>query len=99
MSAERRAAVKPCEHPSAIMHDTTPQADARYHALLMRLTPAQRLEAAMRLSTGVREMVVAGIRREHPAIGEDELRVRLTVRLYGLACARKLFGKVPEDAR
>lgn len=80
------------------MNDTSPEADFRYHALLRRLSPAQRLEAAMRLSLGVREMAVAGIRRLHPGIGEEELRVRLTVRLYGPACAQKLFGWVPEDA-
>ncbi len=52
----------------------------------------------MRLSLGVREMAIAGIRRLHPGISEDELRVRLTVRLYGSASAQRLFGWVPEDA-
>jgi hypothetical protein len=79
-------------------NDTTPQADARYHALLRRLSPAQRLEAAMRLSQGVRELAMAGIRQRHPGISELELRVRLTVRLYGRACARRLFGSIPDDA-
>jgi hypothetical protein len=81
-----------------MVNDTTPQADARYHALLRRLSPAQRLEAAMRLSQAVREMASAGIRQRHPGISDHELRVRLTVRLYGLACARRLFGSIPDDA-
>lgn len=81
-----------------MINDTTPQADARYHELLRRLSPAQRLEAAMRLSQAAREMAIAGIRSRHPGIGDHELRVRLTVRLYGLACARRLFGFVPDDA-
>lgn len=80
------------------MNDTTPQADSRYHALLRRLSPAQRLEASMRLSQGVREMAVAGIRRLYPDISEHELQVRLTVRLYGPGCAQRLFGWVPENA-
>lgn len=39
-----------------------------------------------------------GIRRRCPNADEDEVRVRLTVRLYGREAALKLFGSVPEDA-
>ena len=41
----------------------------------------------------------AGIRQEHPAADDHEIKVRLTVRLYGRAAAARLFGRVPEDAR
>ena len=78
--------------------DTSPQADARYHELLRRMPAEQRLEAAMRLSQAVRELALAGIRGRHPAADDHELRVRLTVRLYGRDCARRLFGDVPDDA-
>ncbi|MBI5512530.1 MAG: hypothetical protein HY909_02110 [Deltaproteobacteria bacterium] len=78
-------------------NDTTSQADARYHTLLRRLSPAQRLEAAMRLSQAVREMTIAGIRQRHPGISDDELRVRLTARLYGVTQALRLFGSIPDD--
>ena len=80
------------------MVDTSPQADARYHELLRRMPPERRLEAAMRLSHAVRELAIAGIRGRHPAADDHELRVRLTVRLYGRDCARRLFGDVPDDA-
>ncbi len=80
------------------MVDTSPKADARYHELLRRMKPEQRLEAAMRLSRAVRELAIASIRNKHPHADEQELRVRLTVRLYGRACAKKLFGLVPDDA-
>jgi hypothetical protein len=80
------------------MVDTSPQADARYHELLRRMPAEQRLEAAMRLSQAVRELALAGIRGRHPAADAHELRVRLTVRLYGRDCARRLFGDVPDDA-
>ena len=53
----------------------------------------------MRLSRGVRELAIAGIREMHPQVNEEELRVRLTVRLYGREVAKRLFGAVPEDAR
>ncbi len=82
------------------MHrDTSSAASARYHELLRAMPPEQRLEAAMRLSRGVRELALAGIREMHPGATEEELRVRLTVRLYGREAALRLFGTVPDDAR
>ena len=53
----------------------------------------------MRLSRGVRELAIARIREMHPDVSEDELRVRLTARLYGRETAKRLFGTVPDDAR
>lgn len=79
--------------------DTSPAASARYHELLRAMPPERRLEAAMKLSRGVRELAIAGIREMHPDVSEDELRVRLTVRLYGREAAKRLFGTVPDDAR
>lgn len=52
----------------------------------------------MRLSQATRELALAGLRSRHPAADEHELRIRLTVRLYGRACAVRLFGDVPADA-
>ena len=80
------------------MVDTSPASDARYHELLRRMAPERRLEAAMRLSTAVRELALAGLRERHPGADEQEMRVRLTVRLYGRPAAERLFGKVPSDA-
>lgn len=79
------------------MRDTSPQADRGYHELLRTMPPERRLEAAMRLSQAVRELAIAGIRQRHSAADKQEVRVRLTVRLYGRACAQKLFGTVPDD--
>jgi hypothetical protein len=80
------------------VRDTSPAADARYHALLRAMPPERRLEAAMKLSKAVRALALAGLRARHPDAGEDELKVRLTVRLYGRAAALRLFGSVPDDA-
>jgi len=82
-----------------MQRDTSPAASARYHELLRAMSPERRLEAAMRLSKGVRELAIAGIRDTHPEVSEEELRVRLTVRLYGREAAKRLFGTVPDDAR
>jgi hypothetical protein len=46
----------------------------------------------------VRALALAGLRDRHPNASEDELRVRLAVRLYGRAVATKLFRDVPDDA-
>jgi hypothetical protein len=80
------------------VHDTSPEADARYHELLRALAPERRLETAMKLSRAVRELAIAGIRQRHPEADENETRVRLAVRLYGRAVAIRLFGAVPDDA-
>jgi hypothetical protein len=82
-----------------VLQDTSAAASARYHELLRAMPPERRLEAAMRLSRGVRSLAIAGIRDKHPQANDDELRVRLTVRLYGRDAAKRLFGTVPEDAR
>jgi hypothetical protein len=77
--------------------DTSAKANARYHALLERMPPSARLEASMRLSQAVRELAIAGIRARHPDASDDEVRVRLAVRLYGRESARRLFGRLPDD--
>jgi hypothetical protein len=57
------------------------------------------MQAMLRLSRAVRELALAGIRERYPTATEPELRVRLTVRLYGRAVAQRLFESVPADAR
>ena len=81
-----------------VLRDTTPTADARYYELLRELPPATRLAQAAALSRNVRELAEAGIRHKHPGASDAEVRVRLTVRLYGRAVAERLFGDVPDDA-
>lgn len=74
------------------MQDTSSEQSARYHQLLREMTPQKRLSA------GVRALALCGLRQRHPQASEAELRVRLTVRLYGRACAERLFGDIPKDA-
>ena len=80
------------------LRDTSTVADVRYHELLRALAPERRLAAAMSLSRSVRALAEAGIRDRHPHASEREVRIRLTVRLYGRSAAEKLFGAVPADA-
>ena len=79
--------------------DTGPAAIDRYHELLRRQAPHERLEQMNALSAAARELAVAGIRVRHPDASAEEISVRLTVRLYGRDVARRLFGQlVPADA-
>ena len=81
------------------VRDTSPAADARYHELLRAMPPERRLEAAMKLTQAVRQLALAGIQELFPEASDEELRVRLTVRLYGRTVAERLFVSVPADAR
>ncbi len=81
------------------MHeDTSAAAIARYHQLLRAQAPHQRLEQTNALIAAVRELAIAGIRARHPDASPQEVRMRLTVRLYGREIAARLFGAVPADA-
>ena len=78
--------------------DTSAAAIARYHELLRAQAPHQRLEQTNALIAAVRELAVAGLRARHPDASPQELRQRLTVRLYGREVAARLFGELPVDA-
>lgn len=78
--------------------DTDPAAQERYYELLRAAGPARRLETAVSLSATVRTLAEKGIRARHPHAADDEVRVRLAVRLYGRDVARSLFAHVPDDA-
>jgi hypothetical protein len=81
-----------------VEQDTSEREIERYHTLLRAASPEQRLRATVGLSKTVRALAMAGLRDRHPSADEDELRVRLTVRLYGRGVAAKIFGVVPADA-
>ena len=87
-----------CDRLSPVHRDTSPAAVARYHELLRAQAPHQRLEQANALIAATRELAIAGIRARHPDASPAELRVRLTVRLYGREVAGRIFGELPADA-
>jgi hypothetical protein len=81
-----------------VHRDTGSAAVDRYHQLLRAQAPYERLEQANALTRAVRELAVAGLRTRHPDATPEEIRLRLTVRLYGREVARRLFGRIPADA-
>ena len=78
--------------------DTTPAQQEAYYQRLRALSALERLQIVSRLNRGVRRLAIAGIRLQHPEASEDEVRVRLVVRLHGRAIGERLFGTVPRDA-
>jgi hypothetical protein len=66
---------------------------SRYHELLRAREPHQRLAQAVALTRMVRQLAEAGIRQRHPNAPDDEVRVRLTVGLYGRDVAAATFRR------
>ncbi len=75
--------------------DTDRRRRERYLELLRAQSPVERLRKAGTLTQTVRHMAQVGVRQRFPQADALELKVRLTVRLYGRDVARRLFGAHP----
>ncbi len=71
--------------------DTTPEAWAAQLALLRRMSGAQRVAIAFRLTRLAREASRAGIRARHPDYGEDEVRRAFFRMLHGDAITSRVW--------
>ena len=78
--------------------DTHPTQNRLYHELLQRATPTQKTAMIRSLWRGVRRVCEAGIRFRHPEAGDEEVRVRMCVRLYGREVAGRVCKTNPDDA-
>ena len=67
--------------------DTSPEALAVQLDSLRRMTSLDRLRMAQAWSRDVRQMAFAAIRRRHPALDENEVRLRFIELTYGKALA------------
>ena len=63
--------------------DTSPEAHAAEIAAIRRLSPAKRFARAQFLSEQARQMAFAAIRRQHPGITDEQLRLRFIAIAYG----------------
>ncbi|MEM1031037.1 MAG: hypothetical protein AAGN82_11845 [Myxococcota bacterium] len=63
--------------------DTSPEAAAILLHRARAATPAQRLEEGAELCRFSRDVMRAGIRRRHPAYGDDEVELALARLLWG----------------
>ena len=57
---------------------------------LRRLTPHERLAKAFAWSRDIREMSFAAIRRRHPTLNDDEVRLRFIELIYGKDLAEEV---------
>lgn len=60
------------------MRDTSPEADAIVRAAIRRRPPVERMREALELSDSLRTLVLARLRRDHPADSPIALVERLT---------------------
>jgi hypothetical protein len=74
--------------------DTSPAARLRHVGAIRELAPAERLRIADALSTEIRTLAEAGIRRRHPDASSEDVAHLLAERVLG----RELAGRA-RDAR
>jgi hypothetical protein len=66
-----------------VARDTSPEAAALQIEIHRRMTPAQRLRAAIEMSEFARNLTRAGLRARYPGHTEGEIEAELLKRLYG----------------
>jgi hypothetical protein len=57
--------------------------EALYLQRIRGMSGEQRLAISVGLSDAVKELAIAGIRRDHPGISDEELKSELLKRMYG----------------
>lgn len=63
-----------------------------------RMTPAEKLARCGDLSSAVRQLSAARIRREYPDADDREVRLRVAALLYPRELLMRAFGWAPEPA-
>jgi len=75
--------------------DTTPEAWAKQFGLYRRMSSVQKADGIRSLTLAVNALALAGLRRQYPAAGESELRLRLTVLRLGEELVARAYGWRP----
>lgn len=65
------------------MNDTSPEMEARYHAMLLARSPEERLRMAGSMYSAARRLVVASILAADPSASPAAIRCALFLRFYG----------------
>lgn len=74
-----------------MVSDTAPEQQRRYTELLRAQDPVARFRASGALTRTVRQLAWAGLKARHPEDSDEDLKVRLTIQIYGIDAARRLF--------
>lgn len=80
------------------MRDTPRTERDQYFERLASLSIEERARLLSAATARMRTFVRAGLAHFHPNANDDELRIRMAVRLYGRAAAERIFKNVPADA-
>lgn len=65
------------------MNDTHPSIEAKIEELLRSRTPEERMRMGASMFDAAKAMALAGIRHDHPELGESGIRRALFLRFYG----------------
>lgn len=74
--------------------DTTIDMARRQRQVLASKSPQDRVAMVVEMFELVRELAIEGIRRRHPGIGDEQMRLRLIERLHGRAIAAAVEASI-----
>ena len=100
---ETRRVAKNARHtaahrPGGIPTDTSASAQRIQDALWQRLSPAEKLEMAARLSRMVEQLAVAGLKQRHPTDDPGMIHHRRASQRLGHELASRVYGARRGDA-
>jgi len=81
--------------PATRVGDTDPQTLELYVELHRKMTAGERFARVFELCDFQRGLQIASVRGMYPDASEEELRWRLTARIYGRDLAVRMFGWQP----
>ena len=84
---------------SSSVQDTSPAARDHLRALIAALTPAERLQRALALSSMARDFALAGARKFAGAEGADAVRTRFLEQQYGAEVAAWVSSRLAATGR
>lgn len=64
------------------MKDTPDAIEAKFHAMILARSPAERLSMACKMFTTAKALIAAGLLQEYGELDQNELRRRIFLRLY-----------------
>ena len=76
--------------------DTAPEIERILIEGYRRMAPAAKLARVREMTRAVQQLALAGIRRRHPAISDDEARLRLAALWLDRATMVRVFGWDPD---
>lgn len=76
------------------MRDTSPDIEQRFASMIAARSPAERLMMASSMFETGRSLLRIGLKRQNPAISEEQLRAQMFLRLYGDDFTKSEFSRI-----